>query len=215
MKKLTLLISLTLIFISPLYAESKDHHADIVDGVKAYEFENYEFAFRELLPFAINGKKKAQYYIGLMYQEGHGVDQNVSLAKEWLDKSGLSEGSSSVKFSENEQYLNLLQEELEIENTEALNNLKRKYVNDISAKIMSNWRFQKAEDHWMAEVYVIQDRDGNVLAVDVRNANVDDSNKARVFMSSIERAVFKSSPFPIATNDEVFDSEILLTFKVN
>ena len=215
MKKLTLLISLTLIFISPLYAESKDHHADIVDGVKAYEFENYEFAFPELLPFAINGNKKAQYYIGLMYQEGDGVDQNISLAKEWLDKSGLSEGSSSVKFSENEQYLNLLQEELEIENTEAINNLKRKYVNDISAKIMSNWRYQSAEDHWMAEVYVIQDRDGNVLAVDVRNANVDDSNKARVFMSSIERAVFKSSPFPIAANDEVFDSEILLTFKVN
>ena len=215
MKKLTLLISLTLIFISPLYAELKGHHADIVDGVQAYEFENYEFAFQELLPFAINGNKKAQYYIGLMYQEGDGVDQNISLAKEWLDKSGLSEGSGSVKFSENEQYLNLLQEELEIENTEAINNLKRKYVNDISAKIASNWRFQNAEDHWMAEVYVIQDRDGNVLAVDVRNANVDDSNKARVFMSTIERAVFRSSPFPIATNDEVFDSEIILTFKVN
>ena len=104
---------------------------------------------------------------------------------------------------------------MEIENTEAINNLKRKYVNDISAKIASNWRFQNAEDHWMAEVYVIQDRDGNVLAVDVRNANVDDSNKARVFMSTIERAVFRSSPFPIATNDEVFDSEIILTFKVN
>ena len=78
MKKLTLLISLTLIFISPLYAESKDHHADIVDGIKAYEFGNYEFAFEELLPFAINGNNKAQYYIGLMYQEGDGVDQDLS-----------------------------------------------------------------------------------------------------------------------------------------
>ena len=214
MKKLTLLISLTLIFISPLYADSKDHHADIVDGVKAYEFENYEFAFQELLPFAINGNKKAQYYIGLMYQEGHGVNQNISLSKEWLDKSRLSEGSGSVEFSENEQYLNLLQEELEIENTEAINNLRRIYANNISAKIMSNWRYQSVEDHWMAEIYVIQDRDGNVLAVDVRNANVDDSSKARSFMSSIERAVYKSSPFPIAINDEVFDSEIFFTFKV-
>ena len=214
MKKLTLLISLTLIFISPLYADSKDHHADIVDGVKAYESENYEFAFQDLLPFAINGNKKAQYYIGLMYQEGHGVNQNISLSKEWLDKSRLSEGSGSVEFSENEQYLNLLQEELEIENTEAINNLRRIYANDISAQIVSNWRYQGAEDHWMAEVYVIQDRDGNVLAVDVRNANVDDSNKARVFMSSIERAVYKSSPFPIAINDKVFDSEIIFTFKV-
>ena len=214
MKKLTLFVSLTLIFISPLYAESKDHHADIVDGVKAYEFENYEFAFQELLPFAINGNKKAQYYIGLMYQEGDGVDQNKSLAKEWLDKSELLEESGSVVFSENEKYLNLLQEEIEIENTEAINNLRRIYADNISAKIMSNWRFQAAEDHWMAEVYVIQDRGGNVLAVDVRNANVDDSNRARVFMSSIERAVYKSSPFPLAINDEVFDSEIFFTFKV-
>jgi len=215
MKKLTLVISLTLLFIAPLYAELKDHHVDIVDGIQAYEFENYEFAFEELLPFAINGNKKAQYYIGLMYQEGDGVVQNTVLAKEWLDKSRLTESSGFVEFSENEQYLNLLQEEIEIENTGVINNLKRKYVNDISAKIMSNWRYQSAEDHWTAEIYVIQDRDGNVVAVDVRNANVDNSNKARSFMSSIERAVFKSSPFPITADDEVFDSEILLIFKVN
>jgi hypothetical protein len=215
MKKLTLVISLTLLFIAPLYAELKDHHVDIVDGIQAYEFENYEFAFEELLPFAINGNKKAQYYIGLMYQEGDGVVQNTVLAKEWLDKSRLTESSGFVEFSENEQYLNLLQEEIEIENTGVINNLKRKYVNDISAKIMSNWRYQSAEDHWTAEIYVIQDRGGNVVAVDVRNANVDNSNKARSFMSSIERAVFKSSPFPITADDEVFDSEILLIFKVN
>jgi len=214
MKKITLLISLNLLFIAPNYAELKDHHADIVDGIKAYEYENYEFAFEELLPFAINGNKKAQYYIGLMYQEGDGVDQSVILANEWLNKSGLTESIGSIEFSENEQYLNLLQEELKIENTEAINNLRRIYANDISAQIVSNWRYQGAEDHWMAEVYVIQDRDGNVLAVDVRNTNVDDSNKARVFMSSIERAVYKSSPFPIAINDEVFDSEIIFTFKV-
>jgi len=214
MKKITLFISLTLILNSHLYAEIKDHHADIVDGIKAYEYENYEFAFEELLPFAINGNKKAQYYIGLMYQEGDGVDQSVILANEWLNKSGLTESFGSIEFSENEQYLNLLQEELKIENTEAINNLRRIYANDISAQIVSNWRYQGAEDHWMAEVYVIQDRDGNVLAVDVRNTNVDDSNKARVFMSSIERAVYKSSPFPIAINDEVFDSEIIFTFKV-
>ena len=99
MKKLTLLISLTLIFISPIYAELKDVDADIVDGVQAYELENYQFAFEELLPFAINGNNKAQYYIGLMYQEGDGVDQDISLAKEWLDKSRLTE------ISENEEVI--------------------------------------------------------------------------------------------------------------
>ena len=40
-----------------------------------------------------------------------------------------------------------------------------------------------------AEVYVVQDRDGKVVAVDVRNANVGNSSKGKSFMDSIERAV--------------------------
>ena len=214
MKKITLFISLTLILNSHLYAQIRDHHADIVDGIKAYEFGNYEFAFEELLPFAINGNNKAQYYIGLMYQEGDGVDQDLILANEWLNKSGLTESIVSIEFSENEQYLNLLQEEIEIENTETIKNLRLIYANEISAHVSSNWRYQGAEDHWTAEVYVIQDRDGTVVAVDVRNANVDNSNKAKVFKDSIRRAVYKSSPLPLAANDEVFASEIIFTFKV-
>ena len=56
-----------------------------------------------------------------------------------------------------------------------LNTLKSAYVMNIAARVKSFWRYQGAEDDWSAEVYVIQDRDGTVLAVDVREANVDDS----------------------------------------
>ena len=77
------------------------------------------------------------------------------------------------------------------------------------------WRYQGAEDDWTAEVYVIQDRDGTVMAVDVRDTNVGNSSKAKAFKDSIERAVKKSSPFPSAPDEAVFQKEILFIFVVN
>ena len=96
-----------------------------------------------------------------------------------------------------------------------LNALKSAYVNNIAARIKSMWRYQGAEDDWTAEVYVVQDRDGTVVAVDVRNANVDDSSKAKVFKDSIRRAVYKASPLPSAPDEAVFDRELMITFSVN
>jgi colicin import membrane protein len=43
----------------------------------------------------------------------------------------------------------------------------------------------------------------------------DDSEKARAFKNSIERAVYKASPLPAAPDDAVFDREILFYFRVN
>jgi colicin import membrane protein len=96
-----------------------------------------------------------------------------------------------------------------------LNTLKSAYVNNIAARVKSFWRYQGAEDDWTAEVYVVQDRDGTVVAVDVRNANVDDSSKAKVFKDSIRRAVYKASPLPSAPDEAVFDKELIFIFGVN
>lgn len=42
--------------------------------------------------------------------------------------------------------------------------------------------------------------------------NEEDSEKARAFKNSIERAVYKSSPLPAAPNEAVFDREIIFRF---
>ena len=89
------------------------------------------------------------------------------------------------------------------------------YVNKIASKVRDNWRYQAAEDDWSCEVYVVQDRSGNVHAVDVTNCKVDDSSKAKSFSNSIERAVYKSTPLPYTSDDAVFDKEIYMVFRVN
>ena len=96
-----------------------------------------------------------------------------------------------------------------------LNRMKSSYVIQIASKVKTLWRYQAAEEDWSAEVYVVQDKEGNVKAVDVRNVNVGDSSLGKSFMDSIERAVYKASPFPRAPDDAVFDSEIYMLFSVN
>jgi colicin import membrane protein len=98
---------------------------------------------------------------------------------------------------------------------ELLNMLQNAYINNIAARIKTFWRYQSAEDDWTAEVYVVQDKDGNVRAVDVKNANVGNSKLAKSFMDSIERAVNKASPLPGAPDEAVFDKELYFIFSVN
>ena len=127
------------------------------------------------------------------------------------------------QLSAEEQYRQLLAKEVQDEQDTArsliiedqLNTLQNAYINNIAARIKTFWRYQSAESHWTAEVYVVQDRDGNVRAVDVKNANVGNSKLAKSFMDSIERAVNKASPLPGAPDDAVFDSEIYMLFSVN
>ena len=136
---------------------------------------------------------------------------------------GISEFKKGKKEVENEEYKRLLEEEIKADedlvksilDEEQLNTLKSAYVNNIAEKVKSNWRYQGAEDDWTAEVYVVQDRDGTVVAVDVRNANIDDSSRAKVFKDSIRRAVYKASPLPLAPSDEAFNKELIFKFGVN
>ena len=93
--------------------------------------------------------------------------------------------------------------------------LKSAYINMIAARVRTHWRYQGAKDDWGCTVYVLQDIDGKVEAVNIRKCNVDDSEKAQHFKNSIERAVYKASPLPSAPDDAVFDREILFEFVVN
>jgi len=92
--------------------------------------------------------------------------------------------------------------------------LRSAYINNIAARVRTFWRYQGAGYDWAAKVYVAQDRDGKVLAVDIRNTNVSDSSKAKAFINSIERAVYKASPLPAAPDDSVFNEQIIFTFSV-
>ena len=83
------------------------------------------------------------------------------------------------------------------------------WVQSVAKKVKINWRYRGADDDWNAEVYVLQARDGTILAVDVRNSSTDEIG----FENSIKKAVYKSSPLP-KMSDFNFDEEFIFIFQV-
>ena len=134
-----------------------------------------------------------------------------------------AERAAQKEAFEQEQYQRLLTEEIQADQDlerqlkieDQLNTLKNSYVNHIAARVRSYWRYQGAEDDWGCDVYIQQSVEGVVEAVNVQNCTLDDSDKARSFKNSIERAARKASPLPIAPDEGVFDKEILFFFRVN
>ena len=119
---------------------------------------------------------------------------------------------------EREQYEQLLEQEVQaeedlIENQKA--KLQSAWIRNIAAEVKSVWNFSGAEDGWFVEVLVIQNREGKVLSVTFGEDNVGNSSQAKAFINSVERAVYKSSPLPIAPDVSVWDKDIMFTFRAD
>ena len=56
-------------------------------GYQSYLTGDYEAAFQEWLPLANLGDVEAQYNLGVMYDEGAGVEADLASAAEWYRKA--------------------------------------------------------------------------------------------------------------------------------
>jgi hypothetical protein len=121
---------------------------------------------------------------------------------------------------EREQYTQLLNQEMQEEQSselmQVINNqkaiLQTAWVNNIAAEVKSVWNFPGAEDGWFVEVLVTQNKEGEVMNVKIGDNNVGSSVIAQRFKDSVERAVYKATPLPIAPDVSVWQKDILFTF---
>jgi hypothetical protein len=90
--------------------------------------------------------------------------------------------------------------------------LESAWIGNIAAEVKSVWNFSGAEDGWFVEVLVTQNKEGKVLNVKFGENNVGNSSQAKAFLNSVERAIYKSSPLPIAPDASVWDKNIMFTF---
>ena len=73
---------------------------------------------------------------------------------------------------------------------------------------------KKLKDDWFCDVLINQANNGAVEAVKILNCRVgnkEDSSipksKSQPFGNSIRRAVFRSSPLPLPSNESLFDKD--------
>ena len=72
-------------------------YADFDDAVAAYQNGDYETAYKELKPLAVQGLMQAQYGLGLMYVNGEGVPKDDEQAIYWYTKAA-EQGDVDAQF---------------------------------------------------------------------------------------------------------------------
>ena len=61
--------------------------AGMDEANEAYERGDYATAYREWLPLAEQGDAEAQFKLGVMYMNGHGVQQDYAEAATWFGRA--------------------------------------------------------------------------------------------------------------------------------
>ena len=72
--------------------------ADFQAGFAAYQKGDYAAALREWTPLAEQGDAKAQYNLGVMYQQGQGVSQDYKTAVKWYALAA-EQGDAEAQFN--------------------------------------------------------------------------------------------------------------------
>ena len=92
-----------------------------------------------------------------------------------------------------------------------LNTLLSQYIGAIQSKVQNQWRKPPGTDTSNAycKVYVKQAVGGYIEEVAVRQCSGGDEQ----FRKSVEEAVWKSDPLPAPPDDELFQRELIITFR--
>ena len=90
-KTILTVLCMVIVFMSPV-------HADMKKAEKVYEAEDYEKAFKDLLPEAEKGNARAQFILGLLYKQGRGIPQDFKQAAKWFLKAA-EQGNARGQFS--------------------------------------------------------------------------------------------------------------------
>ena len=86
---------------------------------------------------------------------------------------------------------------------------KSKYKSAIKRHIETNWVIpQSSRWEGSCTAFVIQNP-----ALEVTSVNIESCNSDFAYKKSLENAIWKSSPFPLAPNEELFEREVKISFK--
>ncbi len=78
---------LGLLVSASLIAAATTARADFDSGWQAYQRGDFALAIAEWRPLAEQGHARAQYNMGVIYDEGRGVDPSRARAMEWWTKA--------------------------------------------------------------------------------------------------------------------------------
>lgn len=94
-------LSVVIVVFSVLFTNCS--FADFQEGVDAYNNNNYAVTLREFSILAKKGDARAQFGLGVMYDEGQGVSKDKVKAMQWYRKAA-EQGFSAAQFNLGSMY---------------------------------------------------------------------------------------------------------------
>lgn len=76
----------------------------VEDATEAYDKGDYQTAYTLFKPLAEKGLPEAQYHLGLMFDDGHGVSQDYAEAMKWFRKAA-EQGNAFAQHGLGNMYL--------------------------------------------------------------------------------------------------------------
>ena len=73
-------------------------HAGFEEAVNYFDAGQYDLALKEIQPLAEKGDARCQYSMGVLYENGFGVEKNPPLAATWYLKSA-EQGNSDAQYN--------------------------------------------------------------------------------------------------------------------
>jgi uncharacterized protein len=86
-KRLGLMLIILCVFLSSLVGAASSSYEAYQRGMAAYKRQDYATALREWRPLAQQGDVTGQFWLGIMYEEGDGVEKNAAEAIRWFQKA--------------------------------------------------------------------------------------------------------------------------------
>ncbi len=87
-----------LVIVFLLLGPYKAKGDELLDAVEAYNSQDYETAVRIWPSYATKGNVNAQYFLGVAYHEGHGVNTSLNQTIVWFRKAAHG-GHSTAMFN--------------------------------------------------------------------------------------------------------------------
>ena len=75
--------------------------AGLQEGIDAYDRGDYQAALKEFRP--LKGDKRAQFLMGVMYEQGHGVPRDDKAASGWYRKAA-EQGDAEAQYNLGRMY---------------------------------------------------------------------------------------------------------------
>ena len=114
------MIMIITLFVTPCSAQNNQQQVqdDVASALEAFKNGDYATAFPKLLAAARKGDASAQFWLGMMYFNGTGVEKNLPASTEWfrrasdqgVDQAGLMYGlclNAAGRFAESNKYLRI------------------------------------------------------------------------------------------------------------